>query len=262
MNAGGGKTVLITGASAGIGLELARLFAADGYGLVLVARSRGRLEEVAAELKAAHSVEARVLAKDLSRPEAAEEVHGEVSAAGLRIDVLVNNAGVGAYGLFVETDWERDLEMLRLNVMALTALTKQFARDMAARHAGRILNVASTAAFQPGPMMAVYYATKAYVLSLSEAVNDELRGQGVTVTAFCPGPTRSGFQAAAGMERARMFRLSVMDSASVARIGYRAVMAGKPVAIAGFLNRIVAFSVRFAPRRLVTRISRWVAEPV
>jgi short-subunit dehydrogenase len=262
MEGGKGRTALITGASSGIGLELAREFAAHGHDLVLVARSASRLEDIAAELKRAHAVDARVLVKDLSLPTAAEDVHREVTGAGLVVEVLVNNAGFGVYGRFVETEWERELEMLRLNVVALTDLTKRFARDMIARRRGRVLNVASTAAFQPGPHMAVYYASKAYVLSFSEALADELRGTGVTVTTLCPGPTRSGFQAVASMHRARMLRLSMMDAASVARIGYRAVMAGRPTVIAGWLNRLVAFSVRLAPRQLVTRISRWISEPV
>jgi uncharacterized protein len=262
MSGGKGQAALITGASSGIGLELAREFAAHGHDLVLVARSGGRLEEIAAELKRMHSVDARVVVKDLSRPGAAEEIHRELTDVGLMVEVLVNNAGFGVYGPFVDTPWERELEMLRLNVVALTDLAKRFARDMVARRRGRILNVASTAAFQPGPHMAVYYASKAYVLSFSEALADELRGTGVTVTALCPGPTRSGFQQAAAMHRSRMLRLSVMDSATVARIGYRAVMAGRPLVIAGWLNRLFASPARLVPRQMVTRISRWISEPV
>jgi uncharacterized protein len=259
-------TALVTGASGGIGLELARLLAADGHDLVLVARSRERLDEEAAALARDHGVTATAIALDLAGPEAPERLHDDVRRRGLEIDVLVNNAGFGSHGRFVETDWEPERRMIQLNMLALTGLTKRFLPGMVERRRGRVLNVASTAAFQPGPLMAVYYATKAYVLSFSEAIAEELRGTGVTVTALCPGPTLTGFQGAAGIGNVRLIRgamrFLVMDAASVARIGYRALMRGRPVVVAGRLNRLLAWSVRITPRSVVRRISRWTVESV
>jgi len=184
------KTALITGASGGIGYELALLFARDQYDCVLVARSRDKLDELAARLESEFRVKTLVLAKDLSNPSTVDEIYEEVTAASLKVDALVNNAGFPVYGRFVETDLQAELEMLQVNVVALTALTKLFLRGMVERGAGHVLNLASTAAFVPGPLMAVYYASKAYVLSFSEALANELKGTGVAVTALAPGPTR------------------------------------------------------------------------
>ncbi len=247
-------TALITGASGGIGLELARIFGQEGYALVLVARNRQRLEEIAVELK---PTPVQVLAKDLSLVGAAEGVHREVP----RVDVLVNNAGYGVYGRFIETPLDDELGMLQLNMTALVVLTKLYLPAMAAARNGKILNVASTAAFQPGPLMALYYATKAFVLSFSEAIGSELEGTGVTVTALCPGPTATGFQARSKVEKSRLFqRMKVMDAHAVAEAGYHGLMAGKPVVIPGLMNKLLAQSVRFSPRRLVTKIARKMQE--
>src|SRR3954454_3939709 len=194
------QTALITGASGGIGLELARVFAAHGYDLVLVARSGGKLEELAGELRTRHGIEARVIAKDLARPESPEELFRELETAGVTVDVLINNAGFATFGPFVAADLHAELEELQLNVVTLTHLTKKLLPAMVARKRGGVLNVASTAAFQPGPFMAIYYATKAYVLSFSEALAAELEGQGVTISVLCPGPTETGFTARAGLE--------------------------------------------------------------
>jgi short-subunit dehydrogenase len=252
-------TALITGASSGIGAELAREFAAHGYDVVLVARGKERLVALAGELEAAHGIAARVIEADLARPQAPDEIHQQVGQQGVAVDVLVNNAGIGTYGLFAETDLRAELDMLQINVVAVTHLTKLFLRDMLARGHGKVLNVASTAAFQPGPLMAVYYATKAYVLSLSEALANEVRGTGVTVTALCPGPTPTGFQRRARMEDTRLMRSPlVTDATTVARVGYRALMAGKTVAIPGWTNRALTFVVRLTPRGLVTRIVRQI----
>jgi hypothetical protein len=249
-------TALITGASGGIGLELARIFAREGYGLVLVARSRERLIEIAAELKPAA---VQVIVKDLTLPGAPEELQREVP----KVDVLVNNAGYGVYGPFVKNPLPDELGMLQLNMTALVVLTKLYLPGMVAAQNGKILNVASTAAFQPGPFMALYYATKAFVLSFSEAIASELEGTGVTVTALCPGPTATGFQAAAKLENSRLIKqMKVMDSRTVAEAGYRALMAGKPVVIPGLLNKLLAQSVRFSPRGLVTKIARKMQEEV
>ena len=245
---------LITGASGGIGLELARIFAEQGYALVLVARSRQRLEEIAVELK---PTPVQVLAKDLTLVGASEGVYREVP----KVDVLVNNAGFGVYGPFLKTPLDEELGMLQLNMTVLVVLTKLYLPGMVAAGNGRILNVASTAAFQPGPLMALYYATKAFVLSFSEAIGSELEGTGVTVTALCPGPTATGFQARTKLEKSRLFKsMKVMDARTVAEAGYRALMAGKPVVIPGLMNKLLAQSVRFTPRALVTRIARKMQE--
>ena len=250
-------TALVTGASGGIGLELARLFARDGHGLVLVARRGDRLEALAAELRAAHGVPARALAADLADPAAPARIHAEIAAAGGRVDALVNNAGFGLRGDFAALDEAEQMAMLQVNVLALARLTRRFLPAMVERRAGGVLNVASTAAFQPGPRMAVYYASKAFVLSFSEALWSELAGTGVAVTALCPGPTATGFQSRAGLERSRLFRdLRVMDAAAVARAGYRGFRAGRRVVIPGLANRVGAALARLAPGGLVLRLVR------
>lgn len=247
------KSALITGASSGIGRDFARLLARDGYHLFLVARSEGKLQEVAEEVG-----HASVIVADLASPAAPQKIF---DAAG-PVDVLINNAGFGISGPFVETDLKAELEIIQVNIAALTHLTKLFVRPMVARKSGRIMNVASTAAFQPGPLMAVYYATKAYVLSFSEAIADELHGTGVTVTALCPGPTSTGFAAVAGMESSRLFSVTrPMNSEAVARYGIRAMQHGKRVAIPGVANKLMAQSLRVSPRRLVTTIVRKLQEP-
>jgi short-subunit dehydrogenase len=253
--AGGRQTALITGASGGIGLELARRFAAGGYDLVLVARSAGKLEELAGELRK-HGGAVRVLAKDLARPESPEEVFQELEAAGIAVDVLVNNAGFATYGPFVEIDLGRELEELQLNVVTLTHLTKKLLPGMLARRRGGVLNLASTAGFQPGPLMAVYYATKAYVISFSEALAEELSGTGVAVSVLCPGPTATGFQQRAGMEASKLFSgmLQVADAAAVARAGYEGFRAGKRIVIPGLINKVGVQSIRVSPRALITKM--------
>ncbi|HEX8285262.1 MAG TPA: SDR family oxidoreductase [Pyrinomonadaceae bacterium] len=253
-------TALVTGASGGIGEELARLFAADGHSLVLVARSRDKLERLAGELQQKHNVSARVLAADLARPESPREIFDELQSAGVQVDALVNNAGFGSYGLFAETDLRQELELLQVNVVALTHLTKLFLPPMLARRRGYVMNVASTASFQPGPLMAVYYASKAYVLSLSEALANECGGTGVRVSALCPGPTETGFVAAAGMGDSKLFDRAVMDARTVAVAGYRGLLAGEAVVIPGFRNNFLARSIGFFPRGLVTKVVRGIQE--
>jgi hypothetical protein len=254
-------TVLVTGASSGIGLELVRLFARDGYHVAMVARSEGRLREIGKDLELRMGATSTVVGADLSDPLAPPDVLRRVEDEGLEVDVLVNNAGYGSYGLFAATDVVAELSMIQVNVTALTHLTKLFLPAMIRRKRGAILNVASTAAFQPGPLMAVYYATKAYVLSFSEALANELQGTGVTVTALCPGPTRTGFQAGAKMEESRLVRGPwVMDAARVARVGYDGLRRGKTLVIPGLANRLLAQSIRFTPRKLVTRIVRSMQE--
>jgi short-subunit dehydrogenase len=254
-------TALITGASSGIGLELARIFAANNHDVVLVARSEGKLRELARECEAS-GVRAHVVAADLASPDAARDIVEEVGRLGLEIDVLVNNAGFGVYGRFVETPLAAELESIHVNVMALTDLTKRFLPVMVARGRGRILNVASTAGFLPGPLMAVYYATKAYVISFSEAIANELEGTGVTVTVLCPGPTATGFQAAANLETSRIVSLlRKASSRSVAEAGYEAVMAGKVVCIPGVSNKVSTLAPRLFPRAIIRKVVRAIQEP-
>lgn len=247
--------VLLTGASSGIGWELAELFARDGNSLIVVARNVEKLQELKGKCEA-HGVDVRVFAKDLAQPEQLEELYEEIARQGLIVDILVNNAGFGSYGLFQNSEEQEDLDMIQVNVTALTRLTRLFLPGMVERKRGRILNVASIAAFLPGPLMAVYYATKAYVLSFSEALENELRGTGVTVTALCPGATATGFESRASLQESRLFRGGVMDVKTVARAGYEGLMHGQTIVIPGWKNRALAFSVRLSPRKFVTAIAR------
>ena len=256
------QTALITGASSGIGAELAKVFAQHGYDLVLVARTESALASLAGSLQGQHGVSVRLLPTDLAVPAAPEEVFAALQRDAVPVDVLVNNAGFGTYGFFAETDLAAELQMLQVNVVALTHLTKLFLREMLERRRGKILNVASTAAYQPGPRMAVYYATKAYVLSFSEALANELGGTGVTVTTLCPGPTASGFQQQAQMDGPRLMSRRIMDATTVARIGFRGLMRGQTVVIPGLTNRLLAFSTRLAPRRLSAEVVRRLHEHV
>jgi len=260
---GDGKTALITGASAGIGRDLAGLFAADGWRLILVARRADVLRELEASLRRAHGTETFILPMDLADRESPERIHKAVAKEGLAVDALVNNAGFGSFGPFVESAPAPQIEMIQVNVSALVHLTRLFLPGMVERRSGRILNVASLAAFQPGPLMAVYYATKAFVLSFSEGLTEELRGTGVTVTALCPGPTRTEFGKRADTEGTRLMSgsvLKVATSGPVALAGYRAMLAGTPIVIPGLLNRLMAQSVRVSPRWAVRRIVRAMQE--
>jgi short-subunit dehydrogenase len=250
------EVALVTGASGGIGEDLARLIAAGGRDLVLLARSTAKLQTLADELSRAHTVTATVLATDLSEPGAADEVARTLAERRITIDMLVNNAGFGTHGEFAREDLAEQSRMLQLNIVALTTLTRWLLPGMLERRRGWILNVASTAAFQPGPLMAVYYASKAYVMSLSLALTEETAGTGVTVTCLCPGPTRTGFQERAQLNQARLLRVtSVMSSADVARIGYDGMMAAKPLVIPGVGNKVGAQAVRFVPRLVAARIA-------
>jgi hypothetical protein len=255
------KRVLITGASGGIGHELAKLFAKDGYDLVLVARSAGKLAQFADELHRQFNITAKPFTLDLATASAAQVLFDQLQRESIAIDILINNAGYAKYGTFAEIPLEESSGQIQLNIATLTALTKLFLGPMLERHSGKIMNVASTAGFQPGPLMAVYYATKAYVISFSEALANELKGSGVTVTCFCPGATDTGFQHRAENEESRLFKkLRPMDVKRVARDGYRGLMKNKTLVIPGIRNWIVAESVRITPRKLATAVSRWVSE--
>jgi short-subunit dehydrogenase len=255
------KLALVTGASSGIGLALANECARNGLDVVLLARGKGKLDEVAAQLEREHLIRTHVLTADLAQPNAAEGLVKVLEQRALNVDVLINNAGYAVYGEFAGTNLGDELAMIQLNIVALTQLSKLLLIRMIARKEGHILNVASTAAFQPGPLMAVYYATKAYVLSFSEALANELSDTGVTVTALCPGPTRTGFQARAQMEESKLVRgKEIMTPERVARAGFAAMMKGKTVVIPGAGNKLLAKAVRFLPRNTVTRMVRSAQE--
>ena len=249
---------LVTGASSGIGADLARELARDGHDLVLTARNVAAMEKLAAELEA-HGAAGVVIAADLSKPGAAEALAGAIESRGLTVDVLVNNAGIGAVGRFDQTDQVRIGEMLQVNIVALTELTRLILPGMVARGRGRVMLVASTAGFQPGPGMAVYFATKAYVLSLGEAIAEELRGTGVTVTTLCPGPTATNFAKIAGSNELAFFNSAArhaMSPDTVAHLGYRGLKSGRRVVITGLLNRIVALGGRFAPHPISLPVTK------
>jgi len=250
------ETVLITGASSGIGLELAKCFAADHATLVLVARTTAALETLAAELRRDHTIEVHVITADLSQPGALQAIVAQTGRAGLTVDVLVNNAGFGLHGSFAELPLGRQLEMIQLNIAALVELTGHFLPGMQERRSGGILNVGSVAGFLPGPNMAVYYATKAFVLSFSEALHEEMRGTGVHVTNLCPGPTESNFSQVARMHRTRTASVKKMSAAQVAQIGYQDFRRQRCLSVPGLSNKILAVVgskvlPRAATRRLV-----------
>jgi uncharacterized protein len=254
-------TALITGASNGIGLELAKVHASKGGDLVLVARNKSKLDELKTILETQYNVTVHTIGKDLSAANAAKEVYDETTKQKIQIDYLINNAGFGDFGMFAETDWNKELQMINLNITTLTQFTKLYLQDMVKRKSGKIMNVASTAAFQSGPTMAVYYATKAYVLSFSEAVDNEVRDKGVTITTLCPGATESGFQTAAAMEESALVKGKKLPTAKeVAEYGYASMMKGETVAIHGMMNWIMANSVRFTPRALVVKLTRYMQD--
>jgi short-subunit dehydrogenase len=253
------KTALITGASTGIGFEFANLLAADGYNLVLIARDEQKLREIAGSLPSKFNISVKVYPKDLSVTSDIENLVRQIRQDAGTIEVLVNNAGFGLSGAFIDADLARELEMIQLNVVSLVIFTKLLAKEMVQRKSGKILNVASTAAFQPGPLMAIYYATKAFVLSFSEALAEELKESGVTVTALCPGPTATQFSKRAELEKSRLFKggiVPVLDAATVAKIGYDGLSKGQRVVIPGLINKIGVFSVRLTPRKLVAQIAK------
>jgi short-subunit dehydrogenase len=256
------KTALITGASSGIGKALAHQFAQDGYQLVLAARGVGKMQALADDLQQQFKVPVTVIGADLETYDGATKLHSDIKARGFVLSALVNNAGYGAFGEFKDSALTSEVAMMQLNMNTVVVLTKLFLPDLLATR-GKILNMASTAAFQPGPYMAVYYATKSFVLSFSEAIASELEDTGVTVTALCPGPTASGFQDKADLGNSALVKgKKLPTSEEVAALGYRAMQRGQRVYIPGFVNWAMAQSMRFTPRNLATKMVKILSQPV
>lgn len=245
---------LITGATSGIGRELTKLFAADNYDLILIARNKDELVNFAKELQGKHDIFIKVIAKDLSKPDAAKEIYKELEKESLTVDVLINSAGFGTAGNFWEIDVEEETNEITLNVLSLTMLTKFLLPNMVKQKSGKILNIASVAAFFPGPLMSVYYGTKAYVLSFSEGIREELRGTGVSVTVLAPPPLNTGFAKRAQVKNKHSFDNAKMTAEQVAQIGYEALMAGKDLIVPGWLNKIESLASRLAPYTLSARV--------
>lgn len=244
------KTALVTGASSGIGYELAKVLAAEGYDLALVARRLDHLVKLKEECEKTHNVKAHILAGDLTVPDIAEDIYKELNEKNIQVDVLINNAGFSWYGRYTDMEWKKQSDMIQVNITALTQLTHLFLKGMVERKKGMVLNVASTAAFQPGPLMALYHATKAHVLFFSEALADELKRTGVSVTVLCPGATATEFQQVSHNEQTRLVKYSKLPTAKeVAEYGYRAMMKGKIVAVPGIMNKIGVFFVRLVSRK-------------
>lgn len=255
------KYALITGASSGIGYELADVFAKNHHHLILVARSTEKLQSLKNEIEQKYQVVAEFISMDLSKPNSADELFKTIQSKNLKIDILVNNAGFGDHSLFLNEDPKKIEEMILLNILTLTKLTRFFLPDMIANRRGKILNVASTAAFQPGPLMSVYYATKAYVLSFSEGLYEELKGTGVSITTLCPGPTESGFQGTANLSGVALVNTMKLPPAKeVAEFAYDNLMKGKVIAIHGLMNSVVAKSINFVPRSIVRKLVMKIQE--
>jgi short-subunit dehydrogenase len=254
-------TALITGGSGGIGLELAKIHAKKGGNLILTARRKDELEAIKKDLESRYDIKVETIIKDLALPNSSQELYDKIKSAKMKVDYLINNAGFGYFGKFSETNWTKELNMINLNITALVHLTKLYINDMLSAGSGKIMNVSSIAGFQPGPLMSVYYASKAFVLSFSEAIAEELEDSGVTVTSLCPGPTETDFQKNAELENSNLFkRLSAEDPKFVAEYGYQAMLEGKRIAIPGFMNKITAQSSRFAPRKLVTKAVKMIQQ--
>ncbi len=254
-------TALITGASSGIGLAFAECIAANKNDLVLVARNENTLHKIAGNLKNNFGIRVKIIPADLCEMSEVQRVYDICKAEKIQIDYLINNAGVGDFGFFAERSWAMQEQMIDLNIKSLTKMCKLFVADMVARKSGKILNVASTAAFQPGPLMAVYYATKSYVLFFSEAIHNELKGTGVSVTCLCPGPTESNFQKAASLQESKLVKGKKLPSSKeVAVFGYQAMMKNKMTVIHGTGNKLLALSIRFSPRKMVLRLVRKIQE--
>ncbi len=255
------KVALITGASGGIGYEFAQLLAKDQYNLVLVSRSEDKLEHIKKDLENRYGIQVIQLPWDLSYPETPEKIYEYIKSKKIAVEVLINNAGVGTWGAFAQSDWKRESATIQINMVTVAQLIHLFLPNMLRQGKGKILNIASTAAFQPGPLMAGYYASKAYVLSLSEAIANEIKGSGVSVTTLCPGPTQTGFQSAASVKPVKLFSSKKLPTAKdVAEYGYQAMLAGKTIAVHGMKNKILVFLVRFLPRSITTHLVKKMQE--
>ena len=256
------ETALITGASSGIGEALAELFARDKSSVILVARSQDKLQALADRLAKTYGIQTLVIPCDLSEPQAAQRVYEAVAAAGWTVDCLVNNAGFGGMGYFDEIPEEEMSALLQVNVVALSQLTRLFLPAMVARKSGRIMNVGSTAAFQPGPNSASYYASKAFVWYLSEGLQTELAGTGVTVTCLAPGPTRTNFGGVSKMDTTRIFQWNSMETAPVALAGYNAMRAGRTLVVPGFFNKALQWSSKFSHWAIVKQVMKHIMQPL
>lgn len=254
-------TVLITGSTSGIGYSLCKIFARNGYNLITVARNLEKLNSDAELFKNEYSVNVEMVQKDLVNPNAAKEVYDEVKKRNLQVDILINNAGKGIWGEFTDTDLETEIEIINLNILALTSLTKYFLKDMRERNAGRILNTASTASFAPGPLMSVYFASKAYVLHFSEAIAEELRNTKITVSALCPGPTNTNFAIEANSEESKAFNKNTMMSPDeVAKVAYDGLLRGERVIIPGIQFQFIRRIQRLLPRQFLLTMYRMANE--
>ncbi|MCF8296081.1 MAG: SDR family oxidoreductase [Saprospiraceae bacterium] len=252
---------IVTGASGGIGYELAKLLAKDNYNLILIARTIEKLNEIKKELENKFSISVITLKKDLSASGSATELFDEIKTKNLKVSILVNNAGFGDFSAFAESDLDKQLRMMQLNIVSLTELSRLFLPELINQKEGKILNIASIAAFMPGPMMSVYYASKAFVLSFTEAISNELKGSGVSATALCPGPTKTKFFDAAEVENPKFMQLLKMaDSSSVAKYGYKSLMKGKVIAVPGFMNKLIVCSIRFTPRSVLRYLNGKLAK--
>lgn len=243
------KTALITGASNGIGKEFAKIFAKQGYNLVLVARSVDKLEQISIEFENRYDIKVTNLPIDLSQPNIATKLYSEINNRKISVDILINNAGIGDYGKFVDAELSKTIKMINLNITTLTEVTLLFVKAMQSKNSGKILNIASTASFQPVPNFSVYAATKSYVLNFTEALHYELKNTGISVSVLCPGPTATGFEKAASMQESKLFKSGVMDAEIVAKIGYKGVMKNQMTIIPGFKNRVMAFFSNISPSR-------------
>lgn len=254
------KTVLITGASEGIGYELVKLSAKDGYNCVLVARNKQKMDQIATEVEKSFGITTRVITKDLSLSESAREIFDELNAANVHVDVLINNAGLGICGDFAQSDMDMNMHLIQVNLVTLTKLTWLFLPGMLKRKSGKIMNVGSIASFAPSPNFALYNASKAYVLFFSEALREELKGTGVSVTCLCPGATKTNWQARAGAENIRLNKVRMVDAKTVAEVGYKGLMKGKRLVVPGIDNKITLLSTKFAPRTVVLKAARFLTQ--
>jgi len=248
------ETVLITGASSGIGRELAKLFAADGSDLVLVARREDMLNQLAEEIKSKHGVKVHVLPKDLSKRNAPKEIQSYLKKEKIQIDVIVNNAGFGFKGAFIELDTQAQMDMLQVNIAALTHLTRLFLPGIVERGRGGVINVGSLAGFQPGPNLAAYYASKAYVLSFTEALSEEITNPNIKISCLCPGPVRTEFGEKSSLDDSLLFKLSLMDVGPVTKAGYKGFRKGKVIVIPGIKQKIMPFLLRLTPRSVARKV--------